>query len=279
LNATIGRFGTGIGCLLLAALQFGCASGPRVESGAESSRDVVAPERSARGNPPFYEVFGRRYYVLDSADDFVERGIASWYGRDFHRLPTSSGEPYDMYAMTAAHKTLPLPTWVEVTNLENGRRVTVRVNDRGPFVGERIIDLSYAAAEAIGMVQAGTARVEVRALGTPPSSDGSRQARVGRRGGFSPVSDAAAGTLQGSAPRTDALFIQVGAFSERDNAAALAERLRISGFENVFVVSEDGADSLHRVRVGPFHDVADYDRANDGLRRSGVGDTRLVVGP
>src|SRR5690606_25596328 len=154
-------------CMLLAALQFGCAAKSRDVPDASFARDVIAPERSARGNPPFYEVFGRRYHVLDSAENFVERGIASWYGRDFHRLPTSSGEPYDMYGMTAAHKPRPLPTWVEVTNLENGRQVIVRVNDRGPFVGDRVIDLSYAAAEALDMIRAGTARVEVRALGAP----------------------------------------------------------------------------------------------------------------
>src|SRR5690606_7945998 len=167
-NDTTGRLWAGGVCALLAALQFGCAAGPRTVADAGRARDVTAPERSALGNPPFYEVLGKRYYVHDSAENFVERGIASWYGPDFHRQRTSSGEIYDMYAMTAAHKTLPLATWVEVTNLENGRRVVVKVNARGPFVGDRIIDLSYAAAQALDMVRAGTARVEVRAI-DPPS--------------------------------------------------------------------------------------------------------------
>lgn len=268
MNATTRRFQTVALCLLLAAMQFGCASGPR--SGADASaRSIAVPERSARGNPPFYEVFGRRYHVLDSADGYVERGIASWYGRDFHRLPTSSGEPYDMHAMTAAHKTLPLPTWVEVTNLQNGRKVVVKVNDRGPFVGDRIIDMSYAAAQALDMVRDGTARVEVRAISAPgvAADAGNRRARAARRGGAASVG----GAMSASA---NPLFIQVGAFSERDNASKLVERLRGRGFENVFVVSDD---TMHRVRVGPFYDVADYDRATDGLRRSGIGDTRLVV--
>ena len=268
-------------CLLLVCLQWGCASQPEVPSAAGADRPTINPPRSARGNPPFYEVFGTRYYVLDSSEDFVERGTASWYGRDFHREPTSSGETYDMYAMTAAHKTLPLPTWVEVTNLENGRKVIVKVNDRGPFVGDRIIDMSYAAAEALDMVTAGTARVEVRALGAAPlvaaAGEPVRQTRAaGRRGGISLISEAAAGTLEPDERLPQQLFIQVGAFSERDNAAKLVEQLQGRGFENAFVLS-DYSDALHRVRVGPFRDVAEYDRANDGLRRFGVGDTRLVV--
>ncbi len=272
-NDTTGRLWAGGVCALLAALQFGCAAGPRTVADAGRARDVTAPERSALGNPPFYEVLGKRYYVLDSAENFVERGIASWYGPDFHRQRTSSGEIYDMYAMTAAHKTLPLPTWVEVTNLENGRRVVVKVNDRGPFVGDRIIDLSYAAAQALDMVRAGTARVEVRAIdppsGTLVASAGRDAARSGRT--------ARASSTDTNAARVRELFIQVGAFSEADNATRLVERLRDHGFDNVFVVSDE-RDALHRVRVGPFYDVTEYDRATDGLRRSGVTDPRLVVG-
>ena len=127
------------------------------------------PPRRDRGNPPFYDVLGKRYYVLESSEGYQAKGVASWYGGDFHGLSTSSGERYDMHAMTAAHTTLPIPTWVEVTNLGNGKRVIVKVNDRGPFVDSRLIDLSYAAATALDMIRAGTARVEVRAIGEPPS--------------------------------------------------------------------------------------------------------------
>ncbi len=116
------------------------------------------------GNPPYYEVFGKRYYVLSSSVAYVERGVASWYGPGFHQVLTSTREPYDMYAMTAAHKTLPLPAYVRVTNLQNGRSIVVRVNDRGPFVGNRIIDLSYTAAAKLDMLRNGTAMVEVRAI-------------------------------------------------------------------------------------------------------------------
>jgi rare lipoprotein A len=120
--------------------------------------------RSVYGNPTYYEVFGKRYYVMASGVDYVERGVASWYGPGFHRELTSMREPYDMYGMTAAHKTLPLPAYVRVTNLQNGRSIVVRVNDRGPFVGNRIIDLSYTAAAKLDMLRDGTAMVEVRAL-------------------------------------------------------------------------------------------------------------------
>lgn len=121
---------------------------------------------SATGNMEEYEREGRRYRVLESSYRYDERGLASWYGEEFHGRPTSSGEPFDMYAMTAAHRTLPLPTYVRVTNLANGRSVVVRVNDRGPFRDpeNRIIDVSYAAAVRLGMVREGTANVRVEAL-------------------------------------------------------------------------------------------------------------------
>jgi rare lipoprotein A len=159
----------------------GCFSAPRrtapppaspappvlsVPPAAASVPDAIPrPEPRARyGNPPFYDVFGKRYYVLSSSVGYWERGVASWYGPGFHKERTSTGEPYDMYGMTAAHKTLPLPAYVRVTNLQNGRSVVVRVNDRGPFVGNRIIDLSYTAAAKLDMLRNGTAMVEVRAI-------------------------------------------------------------------------------------------------------------------
>ena len=150
----------------------GCASGGPQQSAAELDPEaIINPERTRAGNPPVYEVLGETYYVQNSSADYRERGVASWYGKDFHGRSTSNGETYDMYALTAAHKTLPIPTWVEVTNLANGRRVIVKVNDRGPFVAGRIIDLSYAAANELDMIRDGTARVEVRALGVPVGGD------------------------------------------------------------------------------------------------------------
>ena len=188
-------------------------SGPPSPEALAAIPDAVPriEPRSLRGNPAMYEVFGKRYFVMASGEGYRERGVASWYGPDFHAKATSSGEPYDMYAMTAAHKTLPLPTYVRVTNVTNGRSIVVRVNDRGPFVGNRIIDLSYTAAHKLDMTRAGTAVVEVEAL-TPGSLD-----------------DAARGVS--AAQRTPALapaplYLQAGAFGQAANARQLADRLR-----------------------------------------------------
>jgi rare lipoprotein A len=139
---------------------------PRYAPDASQVPDAVPREepRSAFGNPPFYYVAGHRYVVLPSSSGYTERGVASWYGTEFHGLRTSTGEPYDMFAMTAAHKTLPLPCYARVTNLSNGRSVVVRINDRGPFVANRIIDLSYSAASRLEMIRNGTAFVQVDVL-------------------------------------------------------------------------------------------------------------------
>ncbi|AWB68281.1 septal ring lytic transglycosylase RlpA [Saccharobesus litoralis] len=123
---------------------------------------------SRGGNQPEYQVLGKTYQVLPSADGFEQQGIASWYGRKFHGHLTSNGETYDMFAMSAAHKTLPIPVFVEVTNLDNGRKAIVRVNDRGPFHEGRIIDLSYSAAYKLGVTASGTANVKIRTLATTP---------------------------------------------------------------------------------------------------------------
>jgi rare lipoprotein A len=133
---------------------------------------------SRYGNPESYEVFGQTYYPLKSSEGFVERGVASWYGPGFHRKRTSSGEPYDMYEMTAAHRVLPLPTYVEVTHLGSGRKAVVKVNDRGPFKDGRVLDLSYAAAQSLGIHAPGTAWVEIRALSPGARTEGARTAPV-----------------------------------------------------------------------------------------------------
>ena len=229
------------------------------------------PVRAGRGNPPFYEVLGKRYHVLPTSAGYVQRGVASWYGRDFHGLSTSSGEVYDMHAMTAAHTTLPLPTWVEVTNLVNGKRVVVKVNDRGPFVDNRLIDLSYAAATALDMVRTGTTRVEVRTVAPPLDAfrPGPTVAAVAPRAVLpAPVSAAPA----------ERMFLQIGAFAEPENAERLAARLRASGFANSSVVSAP-ADTrrLHRVWLGPIRDAAEFDRLDARLRAIGVSGSRLVV--
>lgn len=245
---------------LTAATAFsGCAGGPsgRPSDDATKVPDAVprAEPRASRGNPPFYEVFGRRYAVLPTAEGYRERGVASWYGPGFHGKPTSSGERYDMYAMTAAHKTLPLPAYVKVTNLQNGRSVVVRVNDRGPFKDNRVIDLSYAAATRLEMVRSGTAMVEVRSVGpasptVPPAGQ----------------------------PGPQEIYAQAGAFAEEDNARRLAARLASAGFDNVVVVAASaGGRSMHRVRIGPLDSVEAYDSVVERTRAVGLGPVILAL--
>ena len=184
------------------------------------------------GNRPSYSVLGRTYRVMASAEGYVERGIASWYGYKFHGRHTSSRERYDMCAFSAAHKTLPLPSYVRVTNLDNGRSVVVRVNDRGPFHPGRIIDLSYAAATRLDMKQAGTARVEVRALTGPdetrfaeatPSTPPRPSPAIAPQPSPGPVSPVVPASAEG------AQVVQVGSFGDRRNAERLAQRLADAG--------------------------------------------------
>lgn len=245
---------------------------------AESVPDVVprVEPRSRNGNPPFYEVFGKRYYVLSSSVGYIERGVASWYGPGFHQVRTSTGEPYDMYAMTAAHKTLPLPAYVRVTNLQNGRSVVVRVNDRGPFVGNRIIDLSYTAASKLDMLRNGTAMVEVRSLEPTAIAPAVTVAALEPLAPDA-VPDPAAG---GDAPVVSgkALFIQAGAFSDPNNAARLAEKLRGGGYGKVFVRDDQIAGRrMYRVRIGPVADVAEFDRVVAALEQVGINDAHLAL--
>lgn len=223
----------------------------------ESIPDPVprSEPKSARGNPPFYTVFGKRYFVLDTAEGYLERGVASWYGPGFHEASTSNGERYDMYAMTAAHKTLPLPSYVQVTNLSNGKHVIVRVNDRGPFKDGRIIDLSYTAAAKLDMIKAGTTFVEVRAL--------------------TPVEKAAPPPAPAA---TSDLYVQAGAFAAEANATRLLGQLRSNGISNVFVREDQvNGKTLYRVRVGPIPSVNEFDRVVKRLRALGIADARLAA--
>ena len=212
--------------------------------------------RSAHGNPPFYDVSGKRYFVLTLADGYIERGVASWYGPTFHGGNTSSGEPYDMYAMTAAHRTLPLPTYARITNLRNGRSVVVRINDRGPFVANRLIDLSYTAAAKLDMVRDGTTLVEVRAL-TPG------------------VPDVLTRSAQSPPP---VLYVQAGAFADAHNAERLLARLQAAGLSSAFVASPlEGSAHLYRVRLGPVSSVAEFDALVARLATFGISDARLAL--
>ncbi len=220
-----------------------------------------AEVRTLRGNPPFYEVLGQRYTVMASAAGYKERGVASWYGPNFHAKSTSLGDPYDMYAMSAAHKTLPLPAYVRVTNLSNNRSVVLRVNDRGPFVGNRIIDLSYTAAYKLDMLRAGTAFVEVEAI--EPGSLSSITAGIGP-----PAPPALA--------KPQRLYVQAGAFGVEANAKRLADRLRDAGLADVLTHPPTGSSRLWRVRIGPVADVSSYDQLVQRLTALGV-EARLTT--
>jgi rare lipoprotein A len=238
---------------------------PRDAAARELPPDAVprTEPKSRYGNPASYVVLGQRYHVMGTAHGHVERGVASWYGNKFHGRRTSSGETYDMHLMTAAHRSLPLPSYVEVVNLENNRRVVVRVNDRGPFHANRIIDLSYSAARKLDIVRTGTGLVEIRAL-TP----GLAPARVEPAPTLRPASVA-------PAPR---LYLQAGAFSESGNAQRLRERIASLGGAAVRVheaVVE--GQRLFRVRLGPLSDVAQADRLSAQMVATGMDLPQIVI--
>ena len=292
---------------------------------------VPKPEpRSDSGNSP-YTVSGKTYYPLADASGYHERGIASWYGRKFNGKRTSSGEPYDMYAMTAAHKTLPLPSYVRVRNLQNGRSIVVRVNDRGPFLSNRLIDLSYAAAAKLGILGTGTGIVEVDAIsvddtGTqvagvktfplqvispaaaaealPPSqakveevppSQARAEALPPSQARAEELSPAKANALPPSQaktavispPQTKAetpkMYLQVGAFTQRDNAVQLRDRLDREALRPVFVQSAPSSGStpagarIYRVRIGPLANVQEGDRLTQRAAQLGVTNAMIVV--
>ncbi|MEM7541980.1 MAG: septal ring lytic transglycosylase RlpA family protein [Pseudomonadota bacterium] len=258
-----------LGVLFFLALLVGCSAvvvekdGPgskRVSAGNIKDAVPKSEPRSKYGNPKSYEVFGKRYYTLASSKGFVERGVGSWYGKKFHGRKTSSGEIYDMYQMTAAHKQLPLPTYVEVRNLENGRSAIVKVNDRGPFHGNRIIDLSYAAALKLGYADKGTAMLEVVALDADGRPNQRPQVAKQSPGGSREV------------------YLQIGAFGERTNAerlhasvsAYLTEAVRIA-------IGDDGGRPIYRVQVGPIFSVSVADRVVSALSSFGIEEHHFVA--
>ena len=235
------------------------------------SDPVPRPEsRSRYGNGPVYEVLGKRYQVLNTSSGYQERGVASWYGKKFHGNLTSNRETYDMYEMTAAHKTLPLPTYVRVRNLRNNRSIIVRVNDRGPFVHNRIIDLSYAAALKLDMVKDGTSMVEVTAISfDEPSGD-----RPVRRS----TPSAPSSSTGSSAARANRIFVQVGAFGDRANAERRLGELSIAGIRNARIHEErTPSRTLYRVRIGPVADVVQYDVIVEELESIGITDPYLIT--
>jgi rare lipoprotein A len=223
---------------------------PRDKNVSRIKEPVPTDEQYSRGgNPKSYEVFGKRYYTLPTHIGYDEIGTASWYGTKFHGRKTSNGEVYDVYGMTAAHKSLPLPTFAEVTNLENGKSVIVRVNDRGPFVDSRLIDLSYAAAKKLGFHKKGIAKVKIRAIDA-------RKGKTNRPPTQTPVVSL---TNNDSKP----VYLQLGAFKTPQNAQNLATRtiseIKSANIPVKVVAQTEKSEWLYKVVVGP---IADINNAN-----------------
>lgn len=258
--------------LALALLGAGCATSRYSMDQDAAPSDAVdvskippvvphAVKRSASGNKSPYTVWGKTYRVLASAKGYHARGLASWYGAKFHGHRTSDGERFSMYKYTAAHRTLPLPCYVRVTNLENGRSLIVRVNDRGPFHSDRLIDLSYAAAKKLGFAKKGTTEVEVDAVSPGETSE--------------PPVSANREPAEGAAP--PGLYVQVGAFVSA--AAARKMRARLSRLLTKPVRIEAARESgsvIHRVQVGPFSTQQAADTERLELEKNGF-DAPIVV--
>ncbi len=239
---------------LFALITYGCSTGTSGTSGTRT------PPPGKPGYPKPYKVLGKWYQPLPHSEGFRQRGVASWYGRDFHGKKTSNGEIYNMYAMTAAHKTLPLGTYVRVHNLENNRSIVVRINDRGPFVRGRIIDLSYAGANDIGIVGPGTARVEVVALGRRDASAASSRTTY----------------IQDDYHSGNFTF-QVGAFINRENAERQKRELA-KKYKNAHISVYDRGDKIfYRVRVGRFTTLEEAVQNEKILNQDGFPDAILVA--
>lgn len=219
--------------------------------------------RTGAGNKNPYTVLGKTYHLVTDETSYKERGYASWYGKKFNGHHTSNGEVYDMYAMTGAHKTLPIPSYVRVKNLDNGKSVVVRINDRGPFHHGRIIDLSYAAAQRIGIHKTGTGRVEVE-IALPNDA-----APVPLRGGAS-----AAVQIESALP--PGTFLQVGAFSQKNAAQQFAASIGTKLTYPLTINSAQSPKEIHRVRIGPFTNAKSLQDARDQLVRIKIYEAHVV---
>ena len=267
--------------ILLAALLLQACSSPsrykiRNDHGPSAPVDVsdvgnAIPKeepRSKYGNPKNYKVLGKWYKVRKTSSGYKEKGLSSWYGKKFHGHRTSSGETYNMYAMTAAHKTLPLPSYVRVTHLKNGRSVIVKVNDRGPFHQGRIIDLSYAAAKKLGVTATGTAAVEVIALN--PKTYNKQQGYQAKLNKPSVLSTY-------PAKPNFKLFLQIGAFKEQINAEKLKRRLSRMFKQQQIHSNFSTEQKVFRVRIGPLSSITVADKLSVYLNNKGLPTTKIVI--
>jgi len=291
-NTDIARAASGAllcGCLA-ALLLVGCSSpapsryaqkhdsAPQQAVDVSEVKDAVPrPEpRSRYGNPPSYVVNGKRYHTVASSRNYRERGIASWYGTKFHGHRTSSGDTYDMYEMSAAHKTLPLPTYARVTNLRNGNSVIVKINDRGPFHDNRLIDLSYAAAARLEILGEGTGLVEVEAIDPVQFAAAQDTPRVA---GSKPKLATSKTAAAAAERQNTALYLQVGAFQERANAERLRSQLAGIELPGALHISEGLANRkrVYRVRIGPLQTVESADQITQILGAQGIESPSVVI--
>ena len=267
---------------------------------ADPGRRADAALRTVQGQP--YTVLGKTYFPISDGHRYSATGTASWYGTKFHGQPTANGEKYDLYGMSAAHKTLPLPTYVKVTNTDNGRTVTLRVNDRGPFYSDRIIDLSFAAAKKLGFAETGTARVKVEGIDPQQwwaaqgarsgddgaAADGGEQAghqhRPADRTVHPPPQQHAAATVpleidaKNASPAASGLFLRVGAFANPDAAQLLKDKLSGVVSAPVFISSVvHNQQTLHRVRLGPIDTPDEAVQLEQSVRLANLGQPRRVA--
>lgn len=317
---------------VLAALVVGCSSSPvpQATAPAPTSKGISGPGDYNRPhkdgapwwdvdvsripdatpvphNGPFkanpYTVLGQTYYPIGDGRKYQETGTASWYGTKFHGQPTANGEKYDLYGMSAAHKTLPLPSYVRVTSLDNGKSVVLRVNDRGPFYSDRIIDLSFAAAKKLGYAETGTARVKVEGIDpeqwwaergqkpplvlAQPQKAAVPQAKAGLSQPVEqytppPMQHAGATVpvqIEGNAGAGAGMFLQVGAFANPDAAQLLRDKLSSMTQAPVFVSSVVRQEQiLHRVRLGPLSSADEAERLEQTVRLANLGTPRRVQG-
>ncbi len=242
--------------------------------GSQPSENTSSPSKHLgeggkvkRGNP--YQIAGQWYEPLATGEAYDEVGIASWYGEKFHGKTTANGETYNMYAMTAAHTVLPMPSIVKVTNLENGKSIEVRVNDRGPFVKSRLIDLSYAAAKALGYAKQGTTKVRVQTLYSADVSAEQVKSRSTTKPEPQPMIQASPVPVASTAaaPQVEMAYVQVGAFSSQQRAAQVASQLKSKAEHASAEVTPVG--QVYRVRLGPFELDADAELALKSVQDSG----------
>lgn len=264
--------------VLLSVLFTGCSSPPsryalKHDTGPDRYVDhqsvpdaIPRSEPKSRGGNKNYRIRGKNYRVLNSSRGYKKRGIASWYGKKFHGHRTSNGEIYDMYQMTAAHTTLPLPTYVRVTHLKNGQSVVLRVNDRGPFHRNRLIDLSYVAAKKLGITATGTGVVEVEAIN--PEHYSARQ---------TPPRQNSRNTVNPTANTSFNIYLQAGAFSQQQNAHYLKSKINDLGLALATQVKFDPHQKLYKVRIGPFRSVDTADSISETLLQHTIDKAYIVV--